>query len=660
MPAQGQPGQPQQVDPAAMLKAWMAQQANTTGMTQTAPSVPNLQARQPQPFTPQQQHPAQAYGPGQGGARQRASMQNFATSISNAAGKLAEVHKQRVARDQQATFDRFSGAYKGLSDAQGQQQQAQQEMQQAKTEVMAAQQSADPDQIKSATAKLQQASQRYQQAQTALKQNQTILNDLANDSKKAKLIAKGYGIDDKNADTPERKQAIESLKKQMGVGDKAAGMISQMPSTMQLSPEAERQRMMQQSGVTGKPATEGQRLAAQEKVISMVNQNYNKAIKMGMDEQKIYLTAEKQGLMPERDENGAVKKQPDGTVNFRPMTQDERGVYQLGQKGVLAWTIGANGRPTAVMRNPVTNQVIPGTENPDLLPPAYLTERLRQGEFTFTNDKGEVFRVPTVTKTTPILPGAHGAAPGSTAPARPAGGGAASTVKPAGSAAPAVGMPKGSRPIGQGQQTSDPVTMGKSLADGVMAPSQLPARGTQRQAAIKEAQKIDPKYSAAQADIDFKQAENPGVQSTLKYLDSLTGRDNKSGNLGEVIRVSDSIKRTDFPAINNIAAWSRLEAGNPDIAVYRGVVTEVADQVAKIMQGGGGGATSDAKMKQAVELLATSFSKDQMKAVAVELRKLLANRKESLIGDNRFLKHQFAAPSAQSGGVIVVSPEDMK
>lgn len=149
-------------------------------------------------------------------------------------------------------------------------------------------------------------------------------------------------------------------------------------------------------------------------------------------------------------------------------------------------------------------------------------------------------------------------------------------------------------------------------------------------------------YDAQRADADFKYASKEGVRNTLNYLGSLTGEDNKSGNLGELIRVSDKIDRTEFPPLNDLIAWGKLKTGSKEIAEYQTAVTEVADQVAKILQGGGSGSgTSDAKLKQAQELFSKGFTKDQMRGIAGELRELLANRKSSMIGNNVYLRKWF-------------------
>jgi hypothetical protein len=191
---------------------------------------------------------------------------------------------------------------------------------------------------------------------------------------------------------------------------------------------------------------------------------------------------------------------------------------------------------------------------------------------------------------------------------------------------------------------------GRMLVEGDLDPTQVSKRTSG--AVIDEADKYSREkygkpYNAAQQQSDYKFATNVQTQNTLKYLNSLTGNDNKSGNLGALVSMSDKITRTEFPAINNAAAWSRLQSGDPAIAGYKAAVTEVADQVAKILQGGGSGAgTSDAKLKEAQSLLSSGFTKAQIKEVASTLRTLLANRKLEMIGDNVYLKKQYGRQAA--------------
>lgn len=245
-----------------------------------------------------------------------------------------------------------------------------------------------------------------------------------------------------------------------------------------------------------------------------------------------------------------------------------------------------------------------------------------------------------------------------------------STVTSKGPAQPGRGLPgslgKGGAPSapasgGSAQPSGakwDPSSIPVKLVEGSMDPSQLSKRGSTYSFYLEQAdrysrEKYGQPFDIAQASSDYSFAKNTQTQSTIKYLNSLTGADGKSGNLGALIDMSNKISRTDFPAINDAAAWARLETGDPAMASYHTAITEVADQVGKILQGGGSGAgTSDAKLKQAQEMFRVGFSKDQITGVGTTLRTLLGNRKSELIGDNRYLQRQYGGvrPSQRPSG----------
>jgi len=214
--------------------------------------------------------------------------------------------------------------------------------------------------------------------------------------------------------------------------------------------------------------------------------------------------------------------------------------------------------------------------------------------------------------------------------------------------APIPGTSGGSGPSGQMTPMEHD---GMMLTEGYLDPSQLSKRTGTYNAQLRAADDYSMRvygqhFNAAQAQIDYTYAHQKGTQDTLNYLNSLTGPDGKSGNLGELVRLSNSIPRGQFPPVNDVTQWAKLMTGNPQIAAYYGAITEVSDQVAKIMQGGGAGGTSDAKMKQANDLFNKGFNAQQIGAVAGELQPLLSNRKTQLIGRNRYLLRQFAPAAA--------------
>jgi hypothetical protein len=196
----------------------------------------------------------------------------------------------------------------------------------------------------------------------------------------------------------------------------------------------------------------------------------------------------------------------------------------------------------------------------------------------------------------------------------------------------------------------------QQLVEGSIDPSNLSKRGKTYDPTLAAANaysmaKYGKPFDVAKAAGDYKFATNVGTYNTLNYLNSLTGRDNQSGNLTSVVNLSDKLSRSDFPPINAVDQWAKLSAGHDDVAAYRAGLLEVSDQIAKILQGGGtGNATSDSKLKDAQGLLDKNFNSRQIRSVALELRELLANRKKEIIGDNRYLMQWHGAAAAPGGG----------
>lgn len=202
----------------------------------------------------------------------------------------------------------------------------------------------------------------------------------------------------------------------------------------------------------------------------------------------------------------------------------------------------------------------------------------------------------------------------------------------------------------------------QQLVSGNMDPSQLSKRATKGSdsynAILSKANELSMQQTGKPFDVekasrDYKFASNTGTQNTLRYLNSLTGAHGKPGNLDTLVDMSNKINRTQFPALNNAAVWARLQTGDPAMAAYHAAVTEVADQTAKILQGGSGSGTSDAKLKEAQGLFAKGFTKQQIAEVASTLRTMLGNRKREMVGDNFYLQKSYGeAPAGATHEVI--------
>lgn len=201
-----------------------------------------------------------------------------------------------------------------------------------------------------------------------------------------------------------------------------------------------------------------------------------------------------------------------------------------------------------------------------------------------------------------------------------------------------------------------PRVLAKDLYQNRLTPAQLAKRKPEYQSQVLREADILARadglsgFDFEKAQRDWHFADNIGTQNQLKFLNSLTGQDNQGGNLQKLIDISDKVKRTSFPALNDVAAWARLAVGDVNISAYRTTALEVADQAAKILQGGTtGNGTSDAKLKQAADMFDTAFSKDVIKnGVALPLRTLLGERKKGILGvgasSNAYLLKDYGPP----------------
>lgn len=196
----------------------------------------------------------------------------------------------------------------------------------------------------------------------------------------------------------------------------------------------------------------------------------------------------------------------------------------------------------------------------------------------------------------------------------------------------------------------DRAEMARALVEHDADPSQLTKRAKDYNMRLIDAdnysmQTYGKHFDLAKAQSDYKFASEAGTKNTLNFLNSVMP------SLTQLVQQSDRIPRTNYPAINDVLDWERLAKGNPAVAAYHTTILETADQVAKILQGGGtGNATSDAKLKQSSDLFNAGFSSDSIRAIANDLLPLLNNRKSAMIGNNAYLQKWYgmqAAPASE-------------
>ena len=157
-----------------------------------------------------------------------------------------------------------------------------------------------------------------------------------------------------------------------------------------------------------------------------------------------------------------------------------------------------------------------------------------------------------------------------------------------------------------------------------------------------EAKKLDPEFNFEQASADYQLGKSQNFQQMVRYMDYVqTSVDN-------VIQAAGRLANGNVRSLNAAKNWTKGQLNDVDLAKFNTSRLEVADAIAKILQGGGGSGTSDAKLTQAQSILQVSDSPAAIAASMQEIKGLIANRRKTL---TRGTYMENAAPSSdkQSG-----------
>lgn len=177
-------------------------------------------------------------------------------------------------------------------------------------------------------------------------------------------------------------------------------------------------------------------------------------------------------------------------------------------------------------------------------------------------------------------------------------------------------------------------TAAQAIVTKRMAPSQLAtffvgmgkdSASQLRSLVMQRVHQLQPDFNWAEAEADYQFGKAPGTQTTVRYLDNI------STSIDILRKASADFARSDVNAVNKALAAGKGQLGSTDVAVYNMARNIVADEIAKVLQGGGTGhGTSDAKLRQAQELLSQGYSDKQMNAVLDAAQEMLKIRRSTL------------------------------
>jgi hypothetical protein len=201
---------------------------------------------------------------------------------------------------------------------------------------------------------------------------------------------------------------------------------------------------------------------------------------------------------------------------------------------------------------------------------------------------------------------------------------------------------------------NDTAKVGQFLSDATMDPSQLSKRSKSYNASLIAADDhswaaYGKPFNIAQAQTDYKYANNRSTQDTLKMINAIT---DKNGSLDLAMQASQGLPQLDEQTMNKVFNRGKQEFGSAGVSNFHTAMLGLADEYAQVM---GKGQTSDIGRQQALDLLKDAYSKGQMTGAAGYIKKDLAARFSATVGNNRYLQNQLFGPSGIS--TTMVAPD---
>lgn len=220
------------------------------------------------------------------------------------------------------------------------------------------------------------------------------------------------------------------------------------------------------------------------------------------------------------------------------------------------------------------------------------------------------------TSTTTRTPVASGSTPPSTATPKPG------KPQPKPGSQPRLNPP----PRGGAPTAGDDVERyAQMLIGNKIAPSQIPnpARTSFKKSVLDRAMALG--YNAQGGEANFKFGSSPATQNTVRFIKNI------EKTLPILERSSANLQRSGLRMFNAADLAVRRQTGDKDVVAFDTNRLILADEIAKILQGGGtGNSTSDMKLKQSQDLLRGDMTHEQFRTAIASVKELTTARKESL------------------------------
>lgn len=144
-------------------------------------------------------------------------------------------------------------------------------------------------------------------------------------------------------------------------------------------------------------------------------------------------------------------------------------------------------------------------------------------------------------------------------------------------------------------------------------------------AVTSEAKKLDPSFNFEEAQSNYNLSKSTGFQNTVRYMDSV------QESMPRLNQTAAALGNGQYRTLNALENAAANQFNSTDLKKFKVDALLVGDEVAKILSGGGSGsATSDAKLKQATDIISTSDSVPAVAAAVNEIQTLIGFRRKAL------------------------------
>jgi len=187
---------------------------------------------------------------------------------------------------------------------------------------------------------------------------------------------------------------------------------------------------------------------------------------------------------------------------------------------------------------------------------------------------------------------------------------------------------------------ADRAVIAESMRKGRMDPSQLSKRSKDYNAVLVEADKQDMEetgqhFNIAQAQTDYKYANNVQTKNTLNMINGMT---EPGGAIEIASKAASKLPKMNSKTANQVFNIAKTEFGDNALTDFHTAMLGLADEYSKVM---GGGVSSDTGRQQALDILKENYSKGQLAGAVQIMRTDIAARKKAIIGKNRYLLQEY-------------------